>query len=363
MKKKLRIVSVVGARPQFVKLAPLVQPLSERFEHLIVHTGQHFDDNMSAGFFHQLCIPEVYCNLGVRGGSHAAMIGRMLIRLEKVLTQVQPNLVLVYGDANSTLAGALAAEKMSIPVAHIEAGMRANGLNLPEEANRRLTDYLSELLFCVTSKAALNLHREQLTGRVVMSGDLMLELLHNMRPTIRNNKRILQEHQLKEKRYLLLTVHRPSTTDERGSLEKLVTIVEKLKQPVLFPLHPRTGKMLRRFKLLKRLKAVPHLTLTAPLTYLDNLTLACFARAVLTDSGGLQKEALTLGTPVLTMRQETEWVDTLKRGNTLVGLDWEQISSRLTKLPKVPRTGGYRIEGKRPSQIIVREIGRFFKEG
>ncbi|MEA2030862.1 MAG: UDP-N-acetylglucosamine 2-epimerase (non-hydrolyzing) [candidate division Zixibacteria bacterium] len=360
MNSNPRIVSVVGARPQFVKLAPLVQPLSKRFEHLIVHTGQHFDDNMSAHFFRQLNLPEIYRNLGVQGGSHATMIGRMLIRLEKVFRKSQPDLVLVYGDANSTLAGALTAVKQSTPVIHIEAGMRADGTNLPEEINRRLTDNLSELLFCVTDKALQNLHSERLEGRAILSGDLMLELLNNMRTAIRDNTGFLKLYGLTQKQYLLLTVHRPSTTDEHNSLKKLVSIVNNLQQPILFPLHPRTRKMLRRFRLLKRLENIPHLVITEPLDYLDNLTATRNAFAVLTDSGGLQKEALALGTPVLTLRRETEWVDTLERGNTLVGLDWKRISSGLSQLPKVPRFG-YRINGKRPSQIIVREIVRFLR--
>ncbi|MBU8932968.1 MAG: UDP-N-acetylglucosamine 2-epimerase (non-hydrolyzing) [candidate division Zixibacteria bacterium] len=357
-----KILSVVGARPQFVKLAPLVQPLAKRFEHLIIHTGQHFDDDMSADFFRRLHLPEVHCNLGVRGGSHGAMIGRMLIRLEKVLAQLQPDLLLVYGDANSTLAGALAAAKQAIPVAHIEAGMRADGPNLPEETNRRLTDQVAGLLFGVTHQAVNNLHREKLTGKTILSGDLMLELLHSLRGTIRDNRHLLKKHGLEAEQYLLLTVHRPSSTDTRESLNQLAGILESLTEPVLFPVHPRTDKMLRRFKLLTRLKRIPHLVLTGPLPYLDNLTAARFARAVLTDSGGLQKEALALGTPVLTLRNETEWLDTLKRGNTLVGLEREQILDCLGALPKVPRTS-FRINNQRPSQIIVREIARFLEEG
>jgi UDP-N-acetylglucosamine 2-epimerase len=355
MKPRPKVISVVGARPQFIKLAPLARELSKQFRHLIVHTGQHFDDNMSDVFFRQLRIPKPHLNLNVSGGSHGAMTGRMLEKIEKVLLDQEPDVVLVYGDTNSTLAGALAAAKLSIPVGHIEAGMRSFVSDMPEEINRKLADHISEILFCPTATAVRNVKAEGIEKHVVLCGDVMYELLDASQKTIHANRKALKRLGVKEHNYLLLTVHRAATADDEQSLRSLYEILAELPLQTVFPVHPRTGKRLRQFKLWRELQRIDHLILTEPLSYLDTLTAAHYAHAVLTDSGGLQKEALFLGTPVLTLREETEWLETLKLGNQLVGLNKSKIlkllRSELTTRPAV-----YRINNKKPSRIIVEEL-------
>jgi len=358
MKARSKIVSVVGARPQFVKLAPLDRALSGRFRHVVIHTGQHYDDNMSQTFFRQLRLPPPRLNLGIGGGRHGAMTGRMLTAIEKALLAEKPDFVLVYGDTNSTLAGALAAAKLSLPVGHVEAGMRSFVDDMPEEINRRLTDHVSRLLFCPTPVSMKNLRSEGIRRGLVPSGDLMYELLHDSKKTIRSNQRLLREFDLSPRDFFLITVHRAANVDRPDNLERLVRILESLRDPTLFPVHPRTRKRLRRGGLLKRLRTRDNLILCEPLGYLDMLTAAMNARAVLTDSGGLQKEALFLGTPVLTLRDETEWVETLRRGNRLVGLDVARVKRGLGATPTV-RPLPFLVGGKRPSRIIADSIQRF----
>ncbi|MEW5994107.1 MAG: UDP-N-acetylglucosamine 2-epimerase (non-hydrolyzing) [Candidatus Zixiibacteriota bacterium] len=355
---KPKIVSIVGARPQFIKLAALGPVLSKSFHHTIVHTGQHFDDNMSGLFFRQLRIPRADRNLGIDGGSHGAMTGRMLVRIEKALLEEAPDFALTYGDTNSTLAGALAAAKLSIPVGHVEAGMRSFVPDMPEEINRKLTDHVSEILFCPTPTAVKNVRAEGIRKRVVLSGDIMYELLDHSRTRILTNDRILKEFKLKPKGFLLLTVHRAATVDSRTNCEALLDIIRDLPLPVLFPAHPRTRKRLRQFKLTSALRKCRHLRMTAPMGYVDTLAAAARARVVLTDSGGLQKESLFLGTPALILRDETEWVETLKQGNHLVGLDRKKIR-RLMSTRLTVRRVHYRIRGRLPSAIIIDELSRF----
>jgi UDP-GlcNAc3NAcA epimerase len=360
MQQKPKIISVVGARPQFVKLAPLARALAAPFRHKIVHTGQHYDENMSRVFFRQLGIPRANSNLGLGGTSHADMTGRMLIELEKKYAVEKPDLVIVYGDTNTTLAGALAAAKMGIPVGHIEAGMRSYVETMPEEINRRLTDHMSRLLFCPTPLALKNLKAEGVHKGLVHSGDLMFELLDRSRRAISRNGRVLKTHGLQKRGYLYLTVHRAANVDVQENLDAVIDILGDLDMPVLFPIHPRTRERVRRFKLKNKLCECKNVIVTEPLNYLDNLTAVTFAHTVLTDSGGLQKEALFLGTPVLTLRNETEWEETLTRGNTLVGLSKTEIHRALATPARV-RQISYRIRGKRPSQIIVSEIRRFLR--
>ncbi len=358
MRARPKVISVVGARPQFIKLAPLSAELSRRFRHRIVHTGQHFDDNMSDIFFRQLRIPRPHVNLNVAGGTHGAMTGRMLAGVEKVLISEKPDLVLVYGDTNSTLAGALAAAKLSIPVGHIEAGMRSFVSDMPEEINRKLTDHVSEILFCPTPASVENLKKEGIRKRIVHSGDVMYELLDASRQTIRANRKALRRLGVEENSFVLLTVHRAATVDNEVNLRQLIDCINELPHTTLFPVHPRTRRRLKRFTLWGELKKVDHLILTEPLGYLDTLTAASFARAVLTDSGGLQKEALFLGTPVLTLRDETEWLETLRLGNRLVGLNKDVIVRFLRTKPAV-RPIIYRVNSRKPSRIIVDEVADY----
>ncbi len=360
MKVKRKIISVVGARPQFVKLAPLAKALSTRFRHKIVHTGQHYDANMSNVFFKQLAIPRESSNLQLGGTSHGAMTGQMLIKLETVYQEERPDMVLVYGDTNTTLSAALAAAKLGIPVGHIEAGMRSFVDAMPEEINRRLTDHVSQLLFCATPVAAKNLKREGIRGRIVLNGDLMFELLDQSRKTINGNGKFLRSYALKPDTYLYLTIHRAANVDDKENLERLIEILSGQSWPVLFPIHPRTRSRLLRFNLMKKLTAIENVVAAEPLNYLDNLTAVRYARAVLTDSGGLQKESLFLGTPVLTLRDETEWRETLRMGNRLVGLEPRKVTAALKRLPAV-KPVAWRIDGQKPSRIILGEITHFFK--
>ncbi len=357
MQRRSRIVSIVGARPQFIKLACLGPVLSKRFRHLVIHTGQHYDRNMSGMFFKQLRLPKVKTNLNLGGGSHGAMTGRMLTAIEKTLVKEKPDLVLVYGDTNTTLAGALSAAKLSIPVGHVEAGMRSFVADMPEEINRRLTDHVSTLLFCPTVASLKNARAEGLRKGLVHSGDLMYELLHDSMSAIRRNRSLLKRLGVEAERFLLLTAHRAANVDDRQQLLKLLVLIEALPMPTLFPIHPRTKKRFRQFRLWSRLSRVDGLILCDPLGYFDTLTAAHFARSVLTDSGGLQKEAIFLGTPVLTLRDETEWVETLLRGNHLVGLDARKVRRLLARDIKANPLP-YRVRNKRPSRIIADHIAR-----
>ncbi len=358
--KKPVVISIVGARPQFVKLAPLARALAGRFRHIIIHTGQHYDDNMSQLFFRQLRLPKPGINLAIRGGTHGAMTGRMLSAIEKILMKKRSDFVIVYGDTNSTLAGALAAAKLSIPVGHVEAGMRSFVDDMPEEINRRLTDHVSQLLFCPTRASMTNLKKEGIRQTLINSGDLMYELLYDSHSKIKSNLTTLKKHDLSPGRFLLLTAHRAANVDSSENLKQLVELIESLTWPVLFPVHPRTLNRLKQHRLMSRLCKIDHLVISEPLGYLDTLSAATHAGAVLTDSGGLQKEALFMGTPVLTLRDETEWVETVGRGNRLVGLDTAKVLRALKRLPRVRKVSPM-VNGQRPSRIITSSIKRFLR--
>jgi UDP-N-acetylglucosamine 2-epimerase len=361
MSSRRCILSIVGARPQFIKLAPLADRLVRDFDHLLLHTGQHYDLNMSDIFFDQLRLPQPDFHLGIGGGSHGGMTGRMLGRIEKILLQRRPDMVLVYGDTNSTLAGALAAAKLGIPVAHAEAGMRSFVADMPEEINRRLTDHISTLLLAPTNAAVRNLRDESVPGRVVRSGDVMYELLESVKPLLKPHSDVLRQTGLKPQGFALVTVHRAANVDARENLEQLIEVLGSVDMPVLFPIHPRTSARLKKFRLDRRLAGQSHVTVIEPLGYLDLLSLASDSKVVLTDSGGLQKEALFLGTPVLTLREETEWVETLRRGNRLVGLDPKRVARAFERTVKV-RPPSSRYQGKQPTEHIANAIKRYFRE-
>lgn len=307
-----RVLTIVGARPQFVKAAPLVAALRKRFAHTLLHTGQHFDDAMSGSFFRELGIPKPRIHLGLSGGSHGAMTGAMLAGIEAALTRVKPSLVIVLGDTNSTLAGALAAAKLHIPVAHVEAGLRSFDLKMPEEVNRRLTDHISSLLFCPTKLAALNLAQEGIREGVFVVGDVMTDMLRKM---TRNARAALAKMDVPGN-YYFATVHRQENTDDKPRLQGILEGLGSLPHPVVLPLHPRTRARLKAFKL----RVPANITTMDPVSYTESLGLIIGARAVLTDSGGLQKEAFLLGKPCITLRDSTEWMETLTGGaNRLVG--------------------------------------------
>lgn len=333
MEIDLKIVTVIGARPQFIKAAAVSRAIrqhnysrsSQPIREVIVHTGQHYDQNMSQVFFDELDIPRPDYNLEVGSGTHGAMTGKMLERIEKVLLDEKPDYVVVYGDTNSTIAGALAASKIHIPVAHVEAGLRSYSRRMPEEINRVLTDHISTILFCPTETAVENLAAEGIRSSVLNVGDVMYDASLFYRDRVRAQSDAIERLGIREKGYALVTCHRAENTDDpvrlRGIVEALAKIAEST--DVVFPVHPRAHEAFRRNRLLD---AMGRVKCTSPLSFLDMMRLEQSARVILTDSGGVQKEACFFGVPCLTLRDETEWVETVQAGwNTLVGADSEKI--------------------------------------
>jgi UDP-N-acetylglucosamine 2-epimerase (non-hydrolysing)/UDP-GlcNAc3NAcA epimerase len=331
----VRIVTIVGNRPQFVKAAAVSRLLRERHEELLVHTGQHYDDELSKVFFEELGIPAPDRELGAGSGSNTEQTARILAALAPVLAELRPGLALVYGDTNSTLAGALAAAQADISVGHVEAGMRSFDRSMPEELNRVLTDHASDLLLCSTQTAMDNLAHEGVSGEAHLVGDVMADVSLAFREIAAERSTILADLDLEPGAYLVVTAHRAGNVDDPDRLERLVALLEALPQPVVFPVHPRTRGRLDAAGLLDRLDGV---TLVPPLGYLDFLELARHARAILTDSGGVQKEAYLLGVPCVTLRDTTEWVETVDAGwNVLVDLDREAALAALERTPPPER--------------------------
>ena len=317
-----------------MKEAAVSRQLRERHEELLVHTGQHYDDELSRIFFEELGVPAPDRELGVGSGSATDQTSRMLAALEPVLSDWAPDLALVYGDTNSTLAGALAAAQLEIRVAHVEAGMRSGDWSMPEELNRVLTDHAGDLLFCSTPTAVANLERETVHGRIELVGDVMADVSLMFASVAEERSDALEDHGVEPRRYLLVTAHRAGNVDDPARLARLVELLEALPDTTVFPLHPRTRARLEAAGMLDRLAAAPHLKLTPPLGYLDFLVLAKHARAILTDSGGVQKEAYLLGTPCVTLRDTTEWVETVEQGwNVLVDLDRDAALAALEREP------------------------------
>jgi UDP-N-acetylglucosamine 2-epimerase (non-hydrolysing) len=324
----MKIVTIVGARPQFIKCAPVSRELRKEHTEILVHTGQHYDPEMSEVFFNELEIPRPDYNLCVGSGLHGKQTGDILMSVETVLLKEKPDLMLVYGDTNSTLAGALAAAKLHIPVAHIEAGLRSFDRTMPEEINRIVTDHLSDLLFCPTETAVKNLAVEGITMGVHLVGDVMADALLFNREIAQKTSPILETLGLKEKKYLVLTIHRASNTNNRQNLTNIIHAVGESRVPVVFPVHPRTRKYLLEYGLIDRLPV--NIIVIDPLGYLEMIRLMAGACKLLTDSGGMQKEAYMLGVPCITLRENTEWIETLHDGwNTLAGSNEEKIISSL----------------------------------
>jgi UDP-GlcNAc3NAcA epimerase len=321
----VKVLTVVGARPQFIKAAPVSAALRQTQTEVLVHTGQHYDDGMSGVFFREMGIPAPDYNLGIGSGSHGRQTGEMLIRLEEVMQAEKPDRVLVYGDTNSTLAGALAACKLRIPIAHAEAGLRSFNREMPEEHNRVLTDHCADLLFCPTQTAIDNLAREGITAGVCLVGDTMHDALVQFSAVAQERSTILARLGLAPGHYLLATIHRPYNTDVPENLHAILAALAEAGEPVVFPAHPRT-----RARIEADPDVVPHgvsLRVIDPVGYLDMLALEQHARMLLTDSGGMQKEAYWLGVPCVTLRPETEWVETVAAGwNLLAGADHDAIS-------------------------------------
>ena len=310
-----KVVVIVDARPQFIKCAAISRVLSVDFDEVLVHTGQHYDWNMSEAFFKDLDIPAPAYNLGVGSGSHGEQTARMLQAIEAVLLAEKPVGVVVYGDTNSTLAGALAASKLCMRTGHVEAGLRSFNRDMPEEINRVLTDHACELLFAPSRMAVQNLDREGLGSRTRWTGDVMYDVLLQSMPEAERRSRILPDLGLEPRSYYLATLHRPYTVDDPHMLEEVIRAFGQLDRPVVFPAHPRTRKMMDALAY----SVGENLVLLDPVRYLDFLVLQKNARKILTDSGGIQKEAYFLGVPCVTLRPETEWVETVEAGwNVLV---------------------------------------------
>jgi len=325
-----KIVTIVGARPQFIKAAMVSKALSAfnkrhngtLLEEFVVHTGQHYDENMSRVFFDQLQIPRPSVNLEVGSGSHGYQTGRMLERVERVLLNIKADWAVIYGDTNSTLAGALAASKLHIPVAHVEAGLRSFNRLMPEETNRIVTDHLSSLLFSPTDTSTQNLAREGITEGVYQVGDVMYDSVLFNAGLAEQSSRIMQQLNLTEKSFYLTTIHRAENTDDPERLHSILSILDRLDTAVVLPAHPRIRKTLET----DLPKISNHFYLIDPVSYLDMLVLEKNARIILTDSGGVQKEAYWFGVPCVTLRSETEWVELVQAGcNRLVGPDMSRI--------------------------------------
>lgn len=314
----MKILSVVGARPQFVKAAMVSRALRSVCHEVLLHTGQHYDESMSQVFFDELNLPQPEIYLGVGSNSHAEQTAQMMTGIERVLLEQPPNWVLVYGDTNSTLAGALAAAKLNIPVAHVEAGLRSFNRSMPEEINRVVTDHVSQALFCPTAQSVQNLAREGITQGVFETGDVMGDALEYFVQAAHRNSTILHRLDLKPKTYALATVHRAGNTDDPARLRAIMDALARLRLPVVFPVHPRTRKIIENLGIMLS----DNVHAIEPVGYLDMLMLEANADAILTDSGGVQKEAYWLGVRCITLRDETEWVETVAAGwNRLVGAD------------------------------------------
>jgi UDP-N-acetylglucosamine 2-epimerase (non-hydrolysing)/UDP-GlcNAc3NAcA epimerase len=330
----VKVLTVIGNRPQFIKAAAVSPRLRERHDEVLVHTGQHFDDRLSAVFFAELGLPAPDEQLGVSLGTNTSQTARMLAALDPVLARVAPQLVLVYGDTNSTLAGAIAAAQAAIPVAHVEAGMRSFDRSMPEELNRVLVDHAGTLLLCSSETALSNLSREGLGERARLVGDVMVDVALQAQATAREHTDLVYARGLEPDGYLLATAHRSANVDDPARLEQLVALLGSLPLPVLLALHPRTEARLQAAGLLQALREAKGVAVTPPLGYLELTALLCHARAVLTDSGGLQKEAYLAKVPCLTLRRSTEWVETVQEGwNVLVDLDREATVDALDRPP------------------------------
>jgi UDP-GlcNAc3NAcA epimerase len=358
----MKIVTIVGARPQFVKAAVLSRAISEyngkagrlEIEEVIVHTGQHFDENMSDVFFNQMDIPRPQYNLKINNLSHGAMTGMMLSKIEEVLQNEDPDWVLVYGDTNSTLAGALAAKKMHIKVAHVEAGLRSFNMRMPEEINRVLTDRISDLLFCPTETAVFNLKEEgfnKLTNSIVQCGDVMYDA------AMYYSKQVVKPQSIDDnQKFVLSTIHRQENTDDGTKLASIFEALSEIasEQSVVLPLHPRTIKKMEQFNI----TSSKDIQIIEPVGYFEMIWLLSNCSCVVTDSGGLQKEAFFFKKPCITVREETEWVELIQHNvNFLTGSDKDQIVRAFKKLDEKKIEFDINLYGEgNTGQIIVEQL-------
>jgi UDP-N-acetylglucosamine 2-epimerase len=349
----LKVLTVIGNRPQFVKAAAVSRLLRAEHDELLVHTGQHHDDELSTIFVDELGVPRPERELGIHGGTNTEQTARMLAALGPLIEAEAPDLVLVYGDTNSTLAGGLAGAQAHVPVAHVEAGMRSFDRAMPEEVNRVLTDHLADLLLCASPTAVTNLERENAAGRVELVGDVMVDVALLFQPRAKADDAPLREAGVSPGEYVLATAHRAGNVDDPARLGLLVDLLLAVEPPVVLPLHPRTRARLEAAGWLDDLENAAHIRLLPPLGYLAFTALLCRARAVLTDSGGVQKEAYLAGVPCVTMRDTTEWVETVQLGwNVLVDLDAAAAIAALDRTPPAERPELYG-DGRAGERVVA----------
>ena len=318
----MKILTVVGARPQFIKAAAVSNIIRNEHEEILVHTGQHYDENMSKIFFEELNIPKPDYNLGIGSGGHGKQTGSMLIQLEELYLKEKPDMVLVYGDTNSTFAGAVCASKLLIPVAHIEAGLRSFNMTMPEEQNRILTDNISKYLLVPTTSAVKNLSAEGITSGVHNVGDVMYDATLNFTQISKEKSKIIGELKLSNEEFILATIHRAENTNDINRLRNIIEALNESAQQIILPLHPRTKKYMDDYGLVFN----NNIKIIDPVGYLDMISLEMHCTKIVTDSGGVQKEAFFMNKPCITMRDETEWVETVQNGwNIVVGTDKAKI--------------------------------------
>jgi UDP-GlcNAc3NAcA epimerase len=326
----VKILTVLGARPQFIKAAPLSRVLRERHTELIIHTGQHYDPNMSDIFFEELNIPKPDYYLRIGSGSHGKQTGAMLNKIEEIVLKEEPDYLMVYGDTNTTLAGALVAAKLHVPVIHVEAGLRSFNKNMPEEINRIMTDHISEYLFCPTDTAVKNLQDENIMNNVYNIGDVMYDAVLYNRSLAEEKSNILSINGLDRNRFYLITIHRAENTDNIQNMKNILEAFSKINTVKVWPIHPRTKHKLSAYGL--DFNDIPNLKVIEPVGYLDMLTLEANAQKIITDSGGVQKEAYFMKVPCVTIREQTEWIETLEgEANTITGTSVEKILEGIKK--------------------------------
>ncbi|MFW5879258.1 MAG: non-hydrolyzing UDP-N-acetylglucosamine 2-epimerase [bacterium] len=352
----MKIASIIGVRPQFVKVSVVSQKLRQHHEEILIHTGQHYDYQMNKIFFDQLGLPEPEFHLNIGSGSHGKQTGEMLSKIEDVLLKEKPDLVLTYGDTNSTLAGALAASKLHIKTAHVESGLRSFDRTMPEEINRILTDHCSDILFSPTPNAVENLKKEGTTKNVYLTGDVMVDSLLFNKEIAEKESHVHEDLNLESGQYLVATIHRASNTDDKNNLTNIVNALSEIDENIIFPLHPRTEKFLKQYGLYDILKE--SVVLTPPMGFFDFIKLMNNARMILTDSGGIQKESYVLKVPCVTLRDNTEWIETIEDGwNVLVGADRLKIVEMVNEFRPALEMHEDRFGNGDASEKIVEIIG------
>ncbi len=352
-----KIITILGARPQFIKAAAVSNTFKKHFEEILVHTGQHYDANMSDVFFEELSIPKPKYHLNVGSGSHGAMTGKMLEEIEKVILTENPDFVMVYGDTNSTIAGALAASKLLIPVIHVEAGLRSFNKAMPEEQNRILTDHISDLLLVPTETAIKNLTKEGISKGVFNVGDVMFDGILHFTSIAKEKSAILSQLSLNENEFLLCTIHRAENTNDLNRLKAICSALSNVEDKIVLPLHPRTQKYITDYGI----SLGENVKIIDPVGYLDMVRLESACKKIVTDSGGVQKEAFFLAKPCITMRDETEWVETVENGwNIIVGADENKIVEAIKNFNPTSERKSYFGDGD-AAQKMVEIINQFTK--